>query len=60
MVKKYWARHVHFLNCQVKCKIKTFILNAGISRVMDFAAKMPPVLPEIKMSYKHRVENKVY
>ena len=32
----------------------------GISRVMDCAAKFPPLLPEIEMSYKHRFENKVY
>ena len=27
--------------------------------IMDCAAKFPPSLPEIEMSYKHRVENKV-
>ena len=35
-------------------------VSPGISRVMDCAAKFPPLLPEIEMSYKHRFENKVY
>ena len=29
-------------------------------RVMDYAAKFPPLLPEIEMSYKYRFEKRVY
>ena len=43
----------------VNYTLPTEVCTVAYSR-MDCAAKFPPPLTEIEMSYKHRAENKVY